>query len=530
MGVLQYCFEQKKDKNNNKLTRLVRDNKRIKNTLLNKNGKIISLKDEDNINNIFTKRLKKNGSSEKKEISIIKMRKRKSTNLSAEKIHTSSKYDKLDKYSSEKKSSFRKNKFLKYKQIGEGRFGKIYSCAKISEVGQYAVKIYNKISENQKKRIKKKLDVLYTLNHQNILKAISFNQDELFEEFGGFCILFESVNYRNVDDLIKEFKIFEEFDEKLLKIYIKQILEGLKYLHENKIYHKNLKPSNILVDDEGKIKLSDCLIDSLILGNAKRIYKNLLKSETINYYIPPFFIKEMNDNNDKKTDNSDISTDDKSFKNWKSYDLWCLGCSIIEFVSRKKPWSYYKFESNLKFIEFLGSTNLIPTIPQKLSADCQELIRVLFNYSLTKEDNIYEKIFNLDFFKEKKESTNIIPNNLAESTNGNHSDDSNSFSSNNLNSESEMQLGQYLAKNKVVNALNPNENASFSVSYTMEESASLTQSLTKLKESNSSVKRNLNIKINKNNIMEKVDEAQPQNEYSPDYVKAKKENNFELLK
>ena len=111
-------------------------------------------------------------------------------------------------------------KFLKYKQIGEGRFGKIYSCAKISEVGQYAVKIYNKISENQKKRIKKKLDVLYSLNHQNILKAISFNQDELFEEFGGFCILYESVNYRNVDDLIKEFKIFEEFDEKLLKIYM----------------------------------------------------------------------------------------------------------------------------------------------------------------------------------------------------------------------------------------------------------------------------------------------------------------------
>ena len=51
-----------------------------------------------------------------------------------------------------------------------------------------------------------------------------------------------------------------------------------KNLNENKIYHKNLKPSNILVDDEGKIKLSDCLIDSLILGNAKRIYKNLLKN------------------------------------------------------------------------------------------------------------------------------------------------------------------------------------------------------------------------------------------------------------
>ena len=126
----------------------------------------------------------------------------------------------------------------------------------------------------------------------------------------------------------------------------------------------------------------------------------------------------------------------------------------------------------------------------------------------------------MNFFKEKIPNSNLINNNLTESTNCNHSDDySNSFS------ESEMQLGQYLAKNKVVNVLNPNENASFSISYTMEENNSLTQS-------NSFVKRNLNIKLNtiKNNIMEKVDEAQAQNEYSPDYVKAKKENNFELLK
>ena len=40
----------------------------------------------------------------------------------------------------------------------------------------------------------------------------------------------------------------------------------------------------------------------------------------------------------------------------------------------------------------------------------------------------------------------------------------------------------------------------------------------------------MNIKINNNNkhMMEKVDEALAQNEYSPDYVKLKKENNFEL--
>ena len=38
----------------------------------------------------------------------------------------------------------------------------------------------------------------------------------------------------------------------------------------------------------------------------------------------------------------------------------------------------------------------------------------------------------------------------------------------------------------------------------------------------------INNKINNNNMMEKVDETMAQNEYSPDYVKIKKENNFEL--
>ena len=285
--------------------------------------------------------------------------------------------------------------------------------------------------------------------------------------------------------------------------------------------------------DEGNIKISDCLVDSLILGNSKSIFKDLLKSEKINYYIPPFFIKEMNDYKDKLTNASDATSfDEKAFTQWKSFDLWCLGCSIIEVASKKKPWSHYNFKDNLDFLKFIGSTNLVPTIPQKLSAQCHELLQVLFNYKLTKEKDIYEKIFNLDFFKENTESNinnNKNNNNLSETqTNGHHSDDSNSFSSNNPNSESGIQLGQYLAKNKVTNLLNSNDNASFSVSYTMEESNSLAQSFNKLNQSNSIAgKRNMNVIIN-NNMMEKVEEAQAQNEYSPDYVKVKKENNFEL--
>lgn len=521
MGGLQYCFEQNKNnKNKSKMIRLTNDK-------TNQINKIISLDNDEDKNNSDSEISKNNYSENKEEITNIKkISKKRSKNLSVENIRSTRKTDSGS--ISEKKIKFRKKKFMLYDRgnIKKGRFGEIHCCVKISGVERYTVKIFNKINEKQKNRIIKNLDNIYKLSHKNILKAVNFDKNDLIEEFGDLSILYESVNSRNVEDLMKG---FGSFDEDLLKIYIKQILEGLKYLHENKIYHKNLKPTNILVDED-TIKISDCLTDSLILGNSKSIYNNLIKSDTINYYIPPFFIKEMNDYNEKKSNISDtVSTTEKAFTNWKSFDLWCLGCSIIEVASKQKPWP--NFNTNMEFIKFLGGQNRVPNIPQKLSPECNQLLMILFNYDETKEKDIYEKLFNLDFFKEKNEDSNIINNNNLNDTqtNGHNNDDSNSISSNNLNSESNIQLGQYLEQNKVVNLLNGKDNASFSFSCTVEESNSLAQSYSKLNQSSLSGRRNMNIKINKKiNMMEKVVEAQSQNEYSPDYVKVKQENNFEL--
>ena len=233
---------------------------------------------------------------------------------------------------------------------------------------------------------------------------------------------------------------------------------------------------------------------------------------------------------------------------WQSYDLWFLGCLIIEVASRKKPWSHYNFENNKDFFKFLGSTDLIPTIPKKLSKQCQELIKILLNYNMTKKPDIYDIIFNLDFFKlEPKDFTydniksningiNDINYNLSESQSHfiQNEDSSISFS-NNMISESGTQLGQYLANNKVVNILNSNQNASFSVSYTIDDNSSLTQSYNMInKNSPSGNKLNpLNLSrgkminnINKNKLNEMAVVPEAQIEQSPDPVKDEKEKFF----
>ena len=45
--------------------------------------------------------------------------------------------------------------------------------------------------------------------------------------------------------------------EDTIKIYSKQILEGLSYLHDNKVIHKDIKGANILVDSDGTVRLAD---------------------------------------------------------------------------------------------------------------------------------------------------------------------------------------------------------------------------------------------------------------------------------
>ena len=123
-------------------------------------------------------------------------------------------------------------------------------------------------------------------------------------------------------------------------------------------------------------------------------------SNKIENYIPPFFIKYMkyfyntNNNNEENKINNINEFDD-----WQSYDLWFLGCIIIEVASNRKPWSDYNFKNNYEFFHFLENSNSLPIIPKKLSNECQELIKILLNPSLTNKKNIYDIIFNLNFFQ-----------------------------------------------------------------------------------------------------------------------------------
>ena len=357
-----------------------------------------------------------------------------------------------------KKSSTIKNIYLKGDLIGEGRFGKVYPglCTINAEI--VTLKVYDKIPEEKKKLILKNKKLIYKLDHPNIVKNIL-----LYEEKEQLIAVFNSSNLNSVQELLNE---YGTFDENVIQKYSTQLLQGLKYLHEQNIFHKNFTPKNILVDAEGTIKISDCFIDSVILGSAKEIYDNLLSSDNIEYYIPPFFIQNIFYFGESMTFKVGENNDNiKIFEDWQAFDLWYLGCFLIEISSGKKPWNHYNFKDNSDFFEFLKNTHLFPTISKKMSLEFQELVMILLNPTLTNKKNIYDIIFNLSFFTKNVTEFNFQKNNksMVQSSFRQSRIEKKNFEDSSYFADSNIQLGQILQNNKVKNILNNNNNASFSV-------------------------------------------------------------------
>ncbi len=67
-------------------------------------------------------------------------------------------------------------------------------------------------------------------------------------------IFLEYVPGGSVTALLRNYGAFEET---LVKNFVRQILQGLTYLHERDIIHRDIKGANILVDNKGGVKISD---------------------------------------------------------------------------------------------------------------------------------------------------------------------------------------------------------------------------------------------------------------------------------
>ena len=147
--------------------------------------------------------------------------------------------------------------FTIVKKLGQGHFGSV--CLVSSKITKklYAMKeIIAKRYQSEKQRleVEKEIKLLENLHHPHVITYFTS-----FRENNNFYIITEYINGGSLEDLLK--KNIDQgklIDERTIWDLLVQSLSGLLYLHENKkIIHRDIKPDNILLDFEGRLKISD---------------------------------------------------------------------------------------------------------------------------------------------------------------------------------------------------------------------------------------------------------------------------------
>ena len=273
-------------------------------------------------------------------------------------------------YKKNKKYPTTKIKFYKYgRLLGKGAFGKVNLCLHTLTGRLVAIKSINKEkikNERQKKKIKQETAIMETLSKsKNIVKIF-----ETYETKKHICIVME---YICAGDLLTYIKKRSKLTEPVAKFIFKQIILGIKYIHDNSIIHRDIKLDNILLDLDNNIKICD-------FGVSRKINKDDIMFEqcgTPAYIAPEILIN-------------------KGYEGF-GVDIWSAGVVLYAMLSGTVPFK----GNNLKELH-----NLIISGDYKevkgISNEAEDLIKNILEVDPNKRFKIeqilnHPWLINLDF-------------------------------------------------------------------------------------------------------------------------------------
>ncbi|CEP15038.1 hypothetical protein [Parasitella parasitica] len=225
--------------------------------------------------------------------------------------------------------------------IGKGQFGSVYRALDLTTGEVVAVKQVKIEDENLYRDMMKEVNILKTLSHRNIVKYIGFIPNQY-----NLNIVLE---YAENGSLMSTLKAFGAFPEKLVASFCDKILDGLVYLHENQVVHCDLKAANILTTKTGDVKLTDFGVSL----NLKKTVDADTISGTPNWMAPE--VIELKGATTKS-------------------DIWSLGCTCIELVSGKPPYSdLLAMSAMFRIVE-----DEYPPFPEGVSQDMKDFLICCF--------------------------------------------------------------------------------------------------------------------------------------------------------
>lgn len=230
--------------------------------------------------------------------------------------------------------------YVRGKILGKGGFAKCYEMIDLSTNIVYAGKIipHSRISKgNQKQKILREVELHRDLKHRHVVGFHSY-----FEDNDNVYIILENCPRKSLVHVLKNRKYITEEE---VRYYVKQLIEGIKYINKKNIIHRDLKLGNMLLNENMDVKIGD-------FGLATRVHHEGEKKMTVcgtpNYIAPEVLQKKGH-----------------SFE----ADVWAIGCITYALLVGRPP-----FETSTLKETYLRITSNTYTIPSNISLTAKRFI------------------------------------------------------------------------------------------------------------------------------------------------------------
>ncbi|XP_043910985.1 cyclin-dependent kinase 12 isoform X2 [Protopterus annectens] len=201
--------------------------------------------------------------------------------------------------------------------IGEGTYGQVYKAKDKDTDELVALKKVRLDNEKEGFPITaiREIKILRQLNHPSVVnmkEIVTDKQDALDfkKDKGAFYLVFEYMDH-DLMGLLESGLV--QFTENHIKSFMKQLMEGLDYCHKKNFLHRDIKCSNILLNNSGRIKLADFGLARLYNSEESRPYTN--KVITLWYRPPELLLGEE--------------------RYSPAIDVWSCGCILGELFTRR---------------------------------------------------------------------------------------------------------------------------------------------------------------------------------------------------
>eukprot|EP00850_Spirogloea_muscicola_P008326 SM000044S15973 [mRNA] locus=s44:300793:305193:+ [translate_table: standard] len=247
--------------------------------------------------------------------------------------------------------------------LGEGAYGKVYMGLDQSTGKLMAVKQL-KLQESSEKAahlaaLEREIELYKQMRHEHIVGYIDMERDEATDSL---YVFLEYASGGSIHSMLEKFGIFSE---SLVRVYTRQLLLGLEYLHAQNIIHRDIKGGNVLVDC-GIVKLADfgaskAHHEGTITDGCKSIRGSV-------FWMAPEVIKAAGYG--------------------RRADIWSVGGTVIEMLTGMHPWP--EIDNTWSAIFQIAKTQTGPPIPPNCSSEAKDFLSLCFKLDPTKRPTASE--------------------------------------------------------------------------------------------------------------------------------------------